>query len=94
MTTRVRATARGAAVLVAVGLAGGVYAPPAGALPGQCWNSPFGGFCDTAPQADGSFSHCETYGFGSSRFSNCFQACHDPATNRAVPTDNDYTTPC
>lgn len=89
-----RVGALGAAVLASVGLAGGLFAAPATALPGQCWNSPFGGFCDTSPQADGSFNHCETYAFGSSSFSNCFQACHDPVSNRAVPTDYDYTTPC
>ena len=86
----IRIPALGAAVLVAVGLAGGVFAAPATALPGQCWNSPFGGFCDTAAQADGSYQNCITFG-GSSY---CQQVCHDPVTNRAIPTDNDYTTPC
>ena len=85
-----RGFALGAAVLAAVGLAAGVYAPPAGALPGQCWNSPFGGYCDTAPMADGSFQHCLT--FGSSSF--CTQACHDPISNTAVPTEYDPKTPC
>ena len=82
--------ALGAAVLVAVGLAGGVFAPPAGALPGQCMSSPWGGFCDSYGWADGSFQHCE----GAMGFSNCFQACHDPVINRAVPTDLDPRTPC
>lgn len=77
-----------------VGLIGTLTAPTANALPGQCWNSPFGGFCDSQPQADGSFQHCESVGFGSSLYENCFQACHDPVGNRAVPTDYDYTTPC
>jgi hypothetical protein len=68
--------------------------PVASALPGQCWNTPFGGFCDGAAQIDGSFNHCENIGFGSSGFQNCYQACHDPVTNRAVPTDMDMDTPC
>ena len=88
-----RLLALGAAV-VAAGWLAAASAPSAQALPGQCWNSPFGGFCDTDLQDDGSFSHCENYGFGSSSFQNCFQACHDPVSNRAVPTDYDYTTPC
>lgn len=68
-----------------------VLAPaPVQALPGQCWNSPFGGFCDTAPMSDGSYQNCIT--FGSSSY--CQQVCHDPATNRAVPTDMDPSTPC
>ena len=85
-----RIIALGATVLAAVGLAGGPFAPTAGALPGQCWNSPFGGFCDTAPMSDGSYRNCIT--FGSSSY--CQQVCHDPVTNRAVPTDMDPGTPC
>ena len=68
--------------------------PAANALPGQCWNTPWGGFCDGPAQADGSFNHCESIGFGGSRFQNCYQACHDPVSNRAVPTDLDWNTPC
>lgn len=85
-----------AALMASVGLTGAFAPAQAYALPGQCWNSPFGGFCDTSPQADGSFNHCETvrYPFGSSSYTNCYQACHDPATNRAVMTDLDWTTPC
>lgn len=83
-----------ALALAVAATAAALSAPAAAALPGQCWNSPFGGFCDTAPQADGSYQHCESYAFGSSSFQNCYQACHDPASNRSVPTDNDYTTPC
>lgn len=82
-----RRTALLAASLLATGLA---FAPAAAALPGQCWNSPFGGFCDTAPLSDGSFQHCIT--FGGSSF--CTQACHDPVTNQALPTDYDERTPC
>lgn len=74
--------------LSCVGLLG--ISAPASALPGQCWNSPFGGFCDSAPMADGSFQHCVS--FGSSSY--CTQACHDPATNTAVPTDMNPNTPC
>ena len=82
-----------AAALLAVGAAlgpGAVTAPTADALPGQCWNSPFGGFCDTAPMSDGSYRNCITYGSSS----YCRQVCHDPVTNRAVPTDMDPDTPC
>ncbi|MFM8598237.1 MAG: hypothetical protein ACKOB8_04430 [Mycobacterium sp.] len=49
---------------VRLGLTGGLIitglltAPAALATPGQCWNSPFGGFCDELPDADGSFRHC------------------------------------
>ena len=77
-------------VLPAVSLLSALSPPIATALPGQCWNSPFGGFCDTAPQADGSYQNCVS--FGSSSY--CQQVCHDPVSNRAVPTDMDYTTPC
>ena len=80
-----RIAALGAAVIAA-----GVFAPTAAALPGQCWNSPFGGFCDTAPLSDGSYQNCIT--FGTSSF--CQQVCHDPISNRAVPTDMNPETPC
>lgn len=85
-----RPLALAAAVLAAVGLAGGVSAPPAGALPGQCMSSPWGGFCDEYAWGDGSFYHCER----ALGFSNCYQACHDPIANRAYPTDVDPRTPC
>jgi hypothetical protein len=78
------------AVVAAVGLAAGFLAPVASALPGQCWNSPFGGFCDTQPMSDGSYQNCIT--FGTSSF--CQQVCHDPISNRAVPTDMNPDTPC
>lgn len=86
----IRPLALSAAVVAAVGLSGGLFAPAAQALPGQCWNSPFGGFCDTNPLADGSYQNCIT--FGSSSY--CQQVCHDSVTNRAVPTDMDESTPC
>lgn len=89
-----RALALLGAVLASVGLAAGVYAPSAAALPGQCWNSPFGGFCDTDGWTDGSFQHCESTGFGSSRYQNCYRACHDMASARAVMTDSDVRTLC
>lgn len=89
-----RIAALGAAVLMAVGLAAGVFSPSASALPGQCVRGPFGGFCDSQPWADGSFQHCEQAGFGVFSYSNCYQACHDMATARAVPTDLDLNTPC
>lgn len=85
-----RLVALAGTALAAVWLAAGLGAPTAGALPGQCWSSPFGGFCDTAPMSDGSFQHC--IGFGSSSY--CTQACHDPISNQAVPTDMDPNTPC
>lgn len=68
-------------------------APEAAATPGQCWQSPFGGFCDSIPQSDGSFNHCESVGFGSSSYRNCYQACMDVG-GRLMPTDYDYNTPC
>ena len=81
-------------IVCAFAALGFIPAHTANALPGQCWNTPFGGFCDGPAQVDGSFNHCESIGFGSSRFQNCYQACHDPVTNRAVPTDMDMDTPC
>jgi hypothetical protein len=79
-----------AAVLIAAVL---VCAPSAAAVPGQCWSSPFGGFCDGLPEADGSFMHCEQTGFGSSTYRNCYQACLDSA-GRLYPTDYQFDTPC
>lgn len=52
--------------------------------------TPWGGFCDTAAWGDGSFNHCQS-GMG---FMSCYQACHDPVSNTAVPTDMDPRTPC
>jgi hypothetical protein len=52
--------------------------------------SPWGGFCDAGPWDDGSFNHCQS----AMGFSSCFQACHDPINNVAVPTDMDPRTPC
>ena len=74
-------------------IAGLLVTPAALATPGQCWNSPFGGFCDELPDADGSFQHCEYTGFGSSSYRNCYQACLD-AGGRLYPTDYDSDTPC
>jgi hypothetical protein len=90
----IRLAALAGGVLAAVGLTAGACAPPAVALPGQCWNSPFGGFCDTDGWADGSYNHCESTGFGSSKYSNCYRACHDLATARPFMTDSDVRTPC
>ncbi len=92
MTRRVIALA--GAVLAAVSLSAALTAPAAGALPGQCISTPFGGFCDGNAQSDGSFQHCENSGFAGFSYSNCFQACHDPVSNTAVPTDVDPRTPC
>lgn len=80
-----------AAVVAAVVLAAALTAPSAGALPGQCMDTRWGGFCDGYGWEDGSFQHCErALGF----FSQCYQACHDPITNRPIPTDMDIRTPC
>lgn len=68
----------------------GTSVPVANALPGQCFYSPFGGFCDTAQWPDGSYQHCES----AMGFSNCFRACHDPVNNGRYPTDYDPNTPC
>ena len=70
-----------------------VGVPSAVATPGQCWSSPFGGFCDQLPAADGSFMHCEQTGFGSSSYRNCYQACLD-GSGRLYPTDYQFDTPC
>ena len=78
------------AALTVVGLVCGL---PAMATPGQCWSSPFGGFCDQLPAADGSFMHCEQTGFGSSSYRNCYQACLDVG-GRLYPTDYRFDTPC
>lgn len=86
--------APGGAVLAAVAVAAALSAPPAAALPGQCVSGPFGGFCDSDPWPDGSFQHCENAGWGVFQYSNCFQACHDLVSARAVPTDLDARTPC
>ncbi len=64
-------------------------APAALAVPGQCINTPWGGFCDGLPAADGSFWHCES----AMGFSNCYQACLDGA-GRPFPTDYNFQTPC
>jgi hypothetical protein len=37
--------------------------------------------------------HCESVGFGSSLYKNCYQACLDPA-GRLYPTDYKFDTPC
>ena len=79
-----------ATVLTAVGLSAALAAPVATALPGQCISTPYGGFCDSYGWGDGSFQHCQ----GAFGFSSCYQACHDPVTNTAVPTDVDPRTPC
>jgi hypothetical protein len=50
----------------------------ANATPGQCFNTPWGGYCDGQADGNGVFNHCE----GAMGFSNCFYV-------RAVPTDVD-----
>ena len=82
-----------AAVAAALAVAGVLSVPAAMATPGQCWSSPFGGFCDQLPAADGSFMHCEQTGFGSSSYRNCYQACLDGG-GRLYPTDYRFDTPC
>jgi hypothetical protein len=90
MKIRHRLTLLGGAALAAVSLSAALFAPTASALPGQCWNSPFGGFCDTQPMSDGSYQNCITFGTSS----YCQQVCHNPVTNQAVPTDMNPNTPC
>ena len=92
LVNKIRAmiTSACAAALTVGGL---VCAPIAVAAPGQCWNSPFGGFCDELPAADGSFMHCEQVGFGSSLYRSCYQACLDDG-GRLYPTDYQFDTPC
>ena len=85
----VRLLALCAAAVTGIGLASGVFAPPAAAVPGQCIMTPWGGFCDNPPMADGSFWHCE----GAMGFSNCYQACLG-ADGRPMPTDLNWSTPC
>jgi len=46
----------------------------AGAVPGQCVNSPWGGFCDGPANPNGTFYHCEYFGLWN-RFQNCYNAC-------------------
>ena len=81
------------AFAAALTVAGLLCVPTAMATPGQCWSSPFGGFCDQLPAADGSFMHCEQTGFGSSSYRNCYQACLDGG-GRLYPTDYRFDTPC
>lgn len=68
-------------------------APVAQALPGQCVSSPWGGFCDSSPSTDGSFSHCENAGWGGFSYSNCYQACIG-GDGRPYQTDLDPATRC
>ena len=56
-----------------------IMAPDANAVPGQCMQSPFGGFCDSQfINPDGSWYHCENV----MGWSNCF-------TVRPVPVEID-----
>lgn len=88
--TRIAACVATSATMIAIGV---LSAPSTPAIPGQCWSSPFGGFCDQLPAADGSFMHCEQTGFGSSSYRNCYQACLD-TSGRLYPTDYSFDTPC
>ncbi|MCV7191295.1 hypothetical protein [Mycolicibacterium brumae] len=78
------------AIAAAATVAALTSTPAAQALPGECFDTPFGGYCDTDPWPDGSFQHCEK-AFG---FTNCFRACHDPSNGGRTPTDADVNTPC
>lgn len=86
------------AVLAAAGLVGlavGVFAPPAGAVPGQCVSAPFGGFCDEPIQRNGTYLHCESAGWGPFYSSNCYQVCARTGAVLPVAMDADfYDTPC
>jgi len=73
-------------LLLAAALVAATVTPTANAMPGQCayGNGGFGGggFCDYAPNPDGTWMHCETVyvlGFGGT---NCFLV-------RPVPLDVD-----
>ena len=91
-----RIMALGASALVAGGLAAGVYAPSlsvARAVPGECVSGPFGGWCDSEPWQDGSFSHCENGGWGGWGYSRCFRACLS-SENHPIATDLDPRTAC
>lgn len=86
-----------AAAAVLGGLSLAPNAPSALAVPGECMTTTFagfgGGFCDQAPLADGSFSHCETASAFGISHQRCYQACLD-AAGRPFATDMDLTTPC
>lgn len=91
-----RIVALAGSLLVAVGLAAGVFSPSASALPGQCGGGYGGGhggeFCDYDLWPDGSFMHYErvcVFGFCGN---NTFRACH--VEGGRVPTDSDPATPC
>lgn len=77
------------ALALAVGFVATLPVSEAKAVPGQCFYSPWGGFCDGLPQADGSFWHCEN----ALGFSNCYQACLD-GNGRPFATDYNFNTPC
>jgi len=67
-------------LLAVGGLALSLLAPGvASASPGQCINTPWGGFCDGLPLTrDGIYQHCE----GALGYTNCFLV-------RPVPVDVD-----
>jgi hypothetical protein len=84
-----------ATVLVAFGLAAGVFTPTAGAIPGQCVSGPFASFCDEPVQRNGSYLHCQSAGWGPFYSSNCYQVCARTGAILPVAVDADfYDVPC
>ena len=82
-----------AATLV-VALAGGVFAPPAGAVPGQCVTTPVSGFCDEPIQRNGTYLHCESAGWGPFYSSSCYQVCYRTGAVLPVAVDLNFDTTC
>ena len=81
--------------LMVIGFAGGVFAPPAGALPGQCVTAPFTSFCDEPIQRNGTYLHCQSAGWGPFYSSNCYQVCARTGAQLPVAMDADYyDVPC
>lgn len=81
-------------VLAAVVLAGGVSAPPAGAVPGQCVSTPYGGFCDEPVQRDGTYLHTEQSGWGWWYSSNAYRVCLRTGEIFPATMNPDQNTPC
>lgn len=86
----VRLAVIAATSMVAVALAVGVFAPPAGAVPGQCVTAPFASFCDEPIQRNGTYLHCESAGWGPFYSSNCYQVCARTGAQMPVAMDADY----
>ena len=95
MVVLVRLAILAATSTVAVALAGGVFAPPAGAVPGQCVTAPFSSFCAEPIPRNGTSPPCESLGWGPFYSSNCYQVCARTGAQLPVAMDaNYYDTPC